>query len=390
MASTQVAVCHTALPSSQEAGTHLAKSIRNELNGAVPDVMILFASPGYSYSELIAALHEHIQPRILVGCSSAGEFSGCFTGNSSASVMAIRSDDILFNAGVGTGLRRNRANSISQLLPVFTAEQHTDFPYRFALVLTDALAGYADELIHDITLHTKGTYQLFGGGAADDAKFHETHVFMGKETYADSVVVLEMLSKKPIGLGVKHGWEPAGAPMRVTQAEGNKLISMNAVAAADMFEEHAIQTRQLFNRNDPLPFFLHNVIGIDTGDGFKLRVPLSLEEDGSIICASEIPVGSTVHIMMANTATACDAARHAAQTAIERLQGAKHAGSLMFDCAATRLRLGQAFGDELKAVAKVLGSNNFAGCNTYGQIVRSEGQFSGFHNCTAVVLAIPE
>jgi hypothetical protein len=304
--------------------------------------------------------------------------------------MAIRSDEILFNAAVGTGLRNDRVDSISQILPVFTASEHTDYPYRFALVLTDALAGYADELIHEITLHTKGTYQLFGGGAADDAKFHETHVFLGTETYSDSVVVLEMLSKKPIGLGVKHGWQPAGKPLRVTEAEGNRLVSLNATIAADMFEEHAAATGQTFNRADPLPFFLHNVIGIDTGDGYKLRVPLALAEDGSIVCASEIPVGATVHIMIGNAATAADAARYAAQTAIEGLQGAKHAGSLLFDCAATRLRLGKEFGEELKAVAEALGSENFAGCNTYGQIVRSEGQFSGFHNCTAVVLALPE
>ena len=41
------------------------------------------------------------------------------------------------------------------------------------------------------------------------------------------------------------------------------------------------------------------------------------------------------------------------------------------------------------AVADALGSSNFAGCNTYGQIARAEGQFSGFHNCTAVVFVIP-
>ena len=390
MALTQVAVCHTALRGSYEAGTYLAKSVSERLSGVKPDVIIVFASPSHSLPHLIDALHDFACPDILVGCSSAGEFSGLYSGESSASVMAIRSDDILFNAGVGTGLRKDRESSVQQLLPVFTADQHKDHPYRFALVLTDALAGYADQLIQDITLHTKGTYQLFGGGAADDARFHETHVFLGRAQYTDSAVVLEMLSKKPIGLGVKHGWAPASAPLRVTEAEGTRLISMNAAVSADVFEEHAIQTNQIFNRDDPLPFFLHNVIGIDTGDGYKLRVPLTLEADGSITCASEIPVGSTVYIMTGNVATACDAARHAAQTAIEKLQGSRHAGALMFDCAATRLRLGQAFGNELSAVAEVLGSENFAGCNTYGQIVRAEGQFSGFHNCTAVVLAIPE
>jgi hypothetical protein len=42
------------------------------------------------------------------------------------------------------------------------------------------------------------------------------------------------------------------------------------------------------------------------------------------------------------------------------------------------------------AVQCALGEAAFVGFNSYGQIVRSEGQFSGFHNCTAVVLVLPD
>jgi hypothetical protein len=177
--------------------------------------------------------------------------------------------------------------------------------------------------------------------------------------------------------------------LRVTEAQGNRLVSLNAAPAVEVFEEHAQATGQTFNRADALSFFLHNVIGIETGDGYKLRVPLTLNDDGSISCAAEVPAGATVRIMVANAASACEAARQASQAALAGLEGGEHAGSLLFDCAATRLRLGQQFGDELAAVAETLGSDNFAGCNTYGQIARSTGQFSGFHNCTAIVCAIP-
>jgi hypothetical protein len=303
--------------------------------------------------------------------------------------MAIRADDILFRARLGTGLRENSGGALKQVMPVFSGSEHPDFPYRSALVLTDALAGYVDEIIHEMMVLTGGTYQLFGGGAADDAKFHRTHVFIGTEAHTDAIVVLEMLSKKPIGLGVRHGWQPSGPGLRVTEAQGNRLVSLNAAPAVELFEEHALATGQTFNRADALPFFLHNVIGIETGDGYKLRVPLTLNEDGSISCAAEVPVGATVRIMVADEASACEAARQASEAALAGLEGGEHAGSLLFDCAATRLRLGRGFGDELQAVAQTLGSENFAGCNTYGQIARSNGQFSGFHNCTAVVCAIP-
>jgi hypothetical protein len=389
MANTLVAVSHTSLRSAHEAGPYLAQSVLQKLDGGRPDVLIVFASPEFAFEPLLAALQAGCQPQLLVGCSSAGEFSGCDSSNASVSVMAICADDIVFRAGIGTGLRADRSAALDQVMPVFSGSARPDFPYRSALVLTDALAGYADEMIHEMTVRTGGTYQLFGGGAADDAKFHETHVFFGAEQYTDAIVVLEMLSKKPIGVGVRHGWQPASAALRVTEAEGTRLVSLNATPAADVFEEHAHATGQTFNRADPLPFFLHNVIGIETGDGHKLRVPLALNDDGSISCAAEVPVGATVHIMVANVASAGEAARQASQAALEGLEGGEHAGSLLFDCAATRLRLGREFGDELQAVATTLGSENFAGCNTYGQIARTSGQFSGFHNCTAIVCAIP-
>jgi hypothetical protein len=63
--------------------------------------------------------------------------------------------------------------------------------------------------------------------------------------------------------------------------------------------------------------------------------------------------------------------------------------AFLFDCVATRLRLGQEFGVELAAVQNELGGVQFAGFNTYGQIAQCEGQFNGFHNCTAVVCVLP-
>lgn len=389
MANTLVAVSHTFLREPGAASRALADSVSVKMNGSCPDVLIVFASPEFDYQPLLTALEAAFQPRMLVGCSSAGEFSGCATGNASVSVMAIRADDMLFRAGLGTGLRQNFSGALDQVMPVFSGSEHPDFPYRSALVLTDALAGYVDEIIHEMMILTGGTYQLFGGGAADDAKFDRTHVFIGTKAYTDAIVVLEMLSKKPIGLGVRHGWKPASRAMRVTEAQGNRLVSLNATPTVEVFEAHAQATGQTFNRADALPFFLHNVIGIETGDGYKLRVPLALNDDGSISCAAEVPVGGTVRIMVADAASACEAARQAAQAALAGLDGAEHAGSLLFDCAATRLRLGREFGHELEAVGEALGSENFAGCNTYGQIARSTGQFSGFHNCTAVVCAIP-
>ncbi|HET8884592.1 MAG TPA: FIST C-terminal domain-containing protein, partial [Candidatus Saccharimonadales bacterium] len=79
----------------------------------------------------------------------------------------------------------------------------------------------------------------------------------------------------------------------------------------------------------------------------------------------------------------------ATKDALRQLGNHKPSVALLFDCVATRLRTEHAFDNELAAVTDSLNSTALVGCNTYGQIARVDGQFNGFHNCTAVVCVIP-
>ena len=230
-----------------------------------------------------------------------------------------------FSAGLGRNLRADRAGAAKALVSSFAGPSAEGYSFRSAMVLTDALAGYADELIERITVLTAGSYQLFGGGAGDDAAFQRTHVFFGTEAVPDAAVALEILSNKPVGVGVSHGWEPASKPMRATEADGARLVSLNAAPAVEAFERHAAETGQRFDPKEPLPFFLHNVLGVQTPSGYKLRVPLGINPDGSVSCAAEIPTGSTVAIMKSSVPSAADAARQAADAAVRRSAGTSRA-----------------------------------------------------------------
>jgi hypothetical protein len=256
-------------------------------------------------------------------------------------------------------------------------------------VLTDALAGFADDLVDRLTLLTGGVYRFFGGGAGDDARFERTVVFCGTEVATDAAVALEILSNKPVGVGVRHGWTPGGERMRVTEAEGMQVRSLNAGPAAEAFESHASATGQHFDQKEPIPFFLHNILGVESADGYRLRVPLAVGGDGSVACAADVPAGGTACIMTTSAASAAEAAAGATRAALAQMQGHEPAVAIVFDCVATRLRLGKEFGAELAAIQKELGDVPLAGFNTYGQIAQAEGQFNGFHNCTAVVCTIP-
>ena len=384
MRSTDIIAASTAKRDSAAAGAALAEQINAALP-LPPHVIILFAAPTYDHPLLLQALREGAPSALIVGASSAGEFTNDKIGVGVATALAIRDEESRFTVQIGHGLKDDPFAAASEIVRGFAGRSDHSFPHRSALILTDALAGYADALTDALTLETAGEYQFFGGGAGDNAAFERTTVFCGTQVLSDAAVALEILSHKPLGIGVSHGWEPASEPFRVTEATGLKLVSLNSLPAMEAFEEHAQAKGEHIDRNAPIPFFLQNIIGIDTGSGYRLRVPLAVNEDGSVHCAAEIPTGSIVRIMKSSHASAAEAAERATDAAIAAIGPNLPKAALFFDCVATRLRCGNHFQAEVDAVKSRIGDAALAGCNTHGQIARAEGQFEGFHNCTAVV-----
>ncbi len=379
----------TAEPDSARAGWALAEQIKASLSAA-PHAVIIFAAPNFDHSVLLSALKEGCSPGLIVGASSAGEFTSETVGVEQASALAIHDPQSRFSVGVGKNLKRDPVAAAQSIIETFEGGSNHDYSYRSALVMTDALAGYADALTDALTLATAGEYQFFGGGAGDNASFERTTVFIGTEVLSDAAVALEILSEKPLGIGVSHGWEPASEAFRVTDADGLRLISLNGLPAVEAFEDHAEADGQKLDRASPIPFFLQNILGIDTGNGHQLRVPLAVNGDGSVHCAAEVPVGSIVRIMKSSHASAAEAAERATDAAIAGIGGRSPKAALFFDCVATRLRCGDDFANEVAGVTKKIGDAALVGCNTHGQIARAEGQFDGFHNCTAVVCLFPD
>lgn len=387
---TQSAVVFTVLSDGLLAGRELGQKIIEKLADNKPHVVIVFASSVYDYSSLLKSIKETCSPEILVGSSSAGEFTSGDYGTDSACAVAIYSDELKFTAGVAVGIQGSREKVAGDLFNVLAPVHEYQYQYYSAMIFADALSGYTDEIIELLTEKTMGKYQFFGGGAGDNANFQKTHVFFDTEAYTDAVVLLEILSNKPIGVGAAHGWKPVGARMRVTETDGMKLVSLNARPAVELFIEHAAATGQTFSPDDPIPFFLHNILGVEIGSDYKLRVPLNVLPDGSIAMASDIPIGTYVSFMETDNDCSKNAAMNAAIGAVKQLGDHKPHVALFFDCVATRLRMGKEFNYELDKVSETLNGVNYAGCNTYGQVARVTGQFSGFQNCTAVVCVIPE
>ncbi len=200
-----------------------------------------------------------------------------------------------------------------------------------------------------------------------------------------------MLSEKPWGVGVGHGLRPTTKPMRVTKAEDNVVLQVNGAPAFDIYRTHAAQRGVKLTPANASPYMIANELGIHFFDRVtRARAPLSVGEDGSLNCAAAIPEGAMVSILDGDPESMVAAASSAAEEARDHLEGSKAAGVLVFDCVCRGMILKDDFQREIVAVRKVFGEVPVAGFLTYGEIARYTGRLEGWHNSTAVVVAIPE
>jgi hypothetical protein len=118
----------------------------------------------------------------------------------------------------------------------------------------------------------------------------------------------------------------------------------------------------------------------------KIRAPLAVEEDGSVVLASGLPCGAIVRVM---GATADQLIKSAADLSARVLEGKGSTplrGGLVFDCGARLQLLKERYGEEVAAFS---GGRSFplVGAAGYGEFARYGGSVEGFHNATAVMVA---
>lgn len=386
----QSVVAHTDLPSGAEAGAALGGQIAQAFDGERPDAVVLFAPPRYDYPTLLQSFHSACQPKLLVGGSSVATFTNQgYLGSASTCAVALRSKEMRFVGAVGRQLNVDPAETARNLVSGFKGISSYEYVYRSAIVLVDGVVGLADTFVEEVILATGGAYQLFGGGTADP-RMTQSHLFFGTEVLSNGAVGLEILSNKPLGVGVSQGWQPISDRMRVTEVVGNRVISLNGIPATEVFRAHAEATRQSFDRANPMPFFLDNILGIESAAGYKFRVAIAANEDGSVSCAAEVPTGATVRIMATTAKLASDAAHAAIRRARAQIGDWKPQLAIFFECLASRERLQLGSSLDPRILGGPLETTNYVGFGTCGQVVRYEGEFNGFQNCTAVVCVIPE
>jgi methyl-accepting chemotaxis protein len=393
MESTAVVSATTTLPGA-EGADELAAALRAGLGGRAASLVLVFASLRQPLAALLPALSRTLPQSLVLGASSAGEFTERGDTKHSACAVAI-AGDYRVTAGLGTGLRNAPEAAVAASLSGQPSALH-GYPHRTAVLLLDPLAGNGEEVTLIAATALGPDVSLAGGAAGDYLAMERTWVGVGERVATDAVVVAQIFSKRPLGIGLSHGHRPISAPITVTRAEGGRVYTLDGRPAWDVWRAHTAEPARArgidverLPAGDVPGFLLQYEAGLRVGDDVKIRAPLTLHPDGSIGFACDLPTGSVLRITESEPGRQVESARAAARHAMAGLAGAAPAGAVVFDCICRNLILGERFDGAVRAISDELGGVPIGGFETYGEIALNVGEMSGFHNTTSVVLVFP-
>jgi hypothetical protein len=392
----------TALANEKDAfktGQTAAQKALLKLSGKKPGLCLIFTSIGYDLGQVLKGVRSVVGPEVqVIGGTSCGEFTEEGVGKKGLSLGLISSDEYRFQVKAATGLKEDVQGVFQKLKKDFDPFLSGPGVSSFIMII-DGLTGNGEEATLAALVAFQSDLRLVGGAAGDELAFKETKVIANDQILSNAVSLCAVKGPHAFVTGVKHGHKPLSGPLTVTQSKGSLLLTVNGRPAWDVWKDETrvkakelgIDVDKLLDASSVGAHLLRFELGLETSAGeYKIRIPLSKNDDGSLNFACTIPEGAVFHIMQSVKEDQVDSARATAKQAKLALDGRKAVGALVFDCVCRSLILGPDFKDAVTAIKQEVGNIPVLGFETYGEICMDTKSFSGFHNTTSVVALIAE
>ncbi|MFH1857938.1 MAG: FIST C-terminal domain-containing protein, partial [Candidatus Omnitrophota bacterium] len=218
-------------------------------------------------------------------------------------------------------------------------------------------------------------FLVIGAAGADNFKFEKSLQYHGGQVFEDALSGVLFVGGATLGLGSRHGWFPLGRSRQVTRATGNRIQELDHRPAISVYEDYfgtgfyadgePLARRSLFY---PLGFRTQT-------EGWLIRQPLRVGDEGSLVCNAEIPEGEEVRLMIGLKEALLEATREAGKAALSGLGGKKPRIVFIFESASRKKILGRDALQELQIIRELFGGEvPVAGCYSYGELSPLESE----------------
>jgi hypothetical protein len=369
-----------------QAARQAAENCRRQL-GCTPSLLMVFASRAYQASLIFTELQSFFPNCPFLGCSTAGEIYS--NGPDDESIALVALAGISASVALGDPIYADGYAAGRQLVRQLPCTEG-----RLLLLLSDGLVGDGAALVRGVRESLLPQIPIIGGAAGDDSRFQRTEIYLNGQHHSGRVAAACLSGDFSFGLGVRHGWEPVGLPVRVTKSQGNRLLEVNGIPAIRLYEEYFGEYTERLRTQPLARLAIYYPLGlpVQSSSEYLLRAPLSVETDGSIRLTAEIPEGANVRLMIGSVDSALKAARIATLEALSQMKGRPPRLAMVFSGVARRNLFGLKSSEEVQLVQDILGpAVPVAGFYGYGEFAPLEGTdacAACFHNETMAILLL--
>lgn len=248
-------------------------------------------------------------------------------------------------------------------------------------MIFDSMVPNIASIIDDLYLKTGDIVNYMGVNAGSET-FQPIDCIFDNDRFLGNAVLM-MLFKKHHGAILEHGYSSPDTSLSATSTTGNRISSIDWRPAFDVYKELALKhynieiTKDNFYENA-----VHFPIGIMRMDGEMLvRIPVALDDDGSLICVGEVPENSVLTLLKAVSSDSSSTV----DSLVEKIINIPEDTVLTFYCAGRRMHLGDNALKELSLFNTKLKNKNIVGALSLGEISGSkQGGYPLFHNAALV------
>lgn len=255
---------------------------------------------------------------------------------------------------------------------------------RTALVFVDGLSRRISSLLDGLFDNFGLEVNYLGGGAGSLSLERKPCLLTNQGMLEDAALIA--LFDQASGVGVQHGWNPLADSFKATECDQNRIVSLDWQPAYEVYKR-IVETQpgvildpdNFYATAQSFPFGLRKLDA-----EMVVRDPISVGNNGEIVCVGEVPVNSYLHVLTSDVPTLVDAASQVLPIALRRYPGsAANAPALLFDCISRALFMGARFQEELDVFDQ--SERTIIGALTIGEIANNGRSYLELFNKTAVV-----
>ena len=248
----------------------------------------------------------------------------------------------------------------------------------------DAMQPNIGTLLDELYLNLANRVHYAGVNAGSETFQPMPSLFDNEKLIGNGALFILLQSHK--GAVLEHGYHAPKRTVYATSTEGNRIAQIDWRPAFDVYQELVrAQYGVEINRDNFYEHAVHFPFGIVRANHHVVvRIPVALNEDGSLFCVGEVPANSVLTLLERPVVDTHETLRVLTE-GIKAMDGSGQ-DLLLYYCAGRRMHLGlEKAVDELQEFTRLMPGMRVAGALSLGEIGGSTLHgYPLFHNATLV------